>query len=226
MKRFQLLFAILATLSVSCSNDPTPATQYEPIEKPVSVDTGSSAYATPVRERNRDAWQRPDFVISLLGDLHDKTVADIGAGYGYFSFPLARVAQKVIAIDIDPEAISFMDSIKAQLPEALKSRFETRLALPDDPKLRQGEADHIILVNTYAYLNDRVAYLQRVKSKMPKGGKLVVIDFKAMISPVSPPAAYLVPMQTVQRELLRAGFSKVDVDDVSLEYQYIAIAIN
>src|SRR5262250_2336948 len=46
----------------------------------------------------RKEWQKPDEVIAGLGPLSGKTVADIGAGTGYFSFPTAARGAKVIAI--------------------------------------------------------------------------------------------------------------------------------
>lgn len=225
MKQYFYLLVLIAGFAFSCRNEPNNSTRYAPIEKPVK-DSGEKNTNTPdISVRNRDTWQKPGLVISLLGDLHDKTVADIGAGSGYFSFPLARVAKKVIAIDIDKEAISFMDSIKTQLPEDLKPKFETRLAFPNDPLLKPGEADNVIIVNTFAYISNRISYLQGIKSKMPQGGKLVVIDFKEMNTPVSPSPEYIIPMGTVQKELLAAGFKIADVDDASLEYQYIIIAV-
>ena len=48
----------------------------------------------------RAQWQKPDEVIASLGPLDGKTVADIGAGTGYFAFPIAKKAAKVMAIDI------------------------------------------------------------------------------------------------------------------------------
>ena len=56
----------------------------------------------------RSEWQKPELVITSLGSFEGKTVADIGAGTGYFSFPIAAKAAKVIAIDIDNR---FLDSI-------------------------------------------------------------------------------------------------------------------
>src|SRR5256885_9385708 len=50
---------------------------------------------------SRAQWQKPDEIIAGLDPLDGKTVADIGAGTGYFAFPIAKKAAKVIAIDID-----------------------------------------------------------------------------------------------------------------------------
>ncbi|MGH9766518.1 MAG: class I SAM-dependent methyltransferase, partial [Blastocatellia bacterium] len=61
------------------------------------------------RARKRDEWQRPAEVMDALGVKPGHRVADIGSGYGYFTFRLAaRVGAegKVYAVDIDREAIN------------------------------------------------------------------------------------------------------------------------
>ncbi len=63
----------------------------------VGFDTLVKHFENPARAE----WQKPEWVIEQLGDLTGKTVADIGAGTGYFAFRIARKAKKVIAIDID-----------------------------------------------------------------------------------------------------------------------------
>mgnify|MGYP003513888378 CR=1 FL=1 len=52
---------------------------------------------------DRTVWQKPYEVIHRLGPLEYLTVADIGAGSGYFSFRFIHEAARVIAIDIDPD---------------------------------------------------------------------------------------------------------------------------
>ena len=57
----------------------------------------------------RDAWQKPAAVIAALGDLRGKTVMDIGAGTGYFSFRLAEAGAHVIAADVDEQFQEFIE---------------------------------------------------------------------------------------------------------------------
>jgi 2-polyprenyl-3-methyl-5-hydroxy-6-metoxy-1,4-benzoquinol methylase len=176
--------------------------------------------------KDRVFWQKPDLVIDKLGDISELTIADVGAGSGYFARRLAHTAGRVIAIDIDPNFIHFMDSIKlVELPTDVQDRFETRLATPDDAKLNQEEADVVILVNTYIYLADRVDYLRRLKDGIKPGGRLVIIDFKKKRIPLqTPPAPLRIPLFEVEYELEEAGYRKVVSDDTSLDYQYIVIA--
>ena len=58
-------------------------------------------------DSERGSWQNPDLVIEKFGDLHGKIVADIGSGTGYFTFPISRVAEKVLAIDIEQRYLDY-----------------------------------------------------------------------------------------------------------------------
>ncbi len=189
------------------------------------ADAGSfESLVSDYESKDRVIWQKPGLVISLLGDLTGKTVADIGAGTGYFAFRLVPVAQRVIAVDIDPRFINFMDSIKVRLPEAYQGRFETRLAKPNNPMLVAEEADAVIIINTYGYLRDRVAYLKLLSAGMKPKAQLLVIDFKKNNLSIGPSNEYKVAVADAVRELEAAGFLSTRVDQESLDYQYIIIA--
>ena len=177
-------------------------------------------------DKSRVIWQKPDLVIQLLGDVRNKTVADIGAGTGYFSFRVLPKAKKVIAIDIDKRFITFMDSVRAEMPVEMRPRFEARLVAPDNPQLQNGEADHVIIVNTYMYIENRVEYLKVLKNGISKGGKVLIIDYKQQTLPVGPPSNIKVAMSEVVKELKSVGFTKITTDETTLDYQYIITADN
>lgn len=174
--------------------------------------------------KDRGIWQKPNMVISLLGDLENKTVADIGAGTGYFTFRIVPKAKRVIGIDIDPRFISFLDSMKVRLPETYRARFETRLAKPNDPLLRPGEADAVVVVNTYGYIENRVQYLRTLIKGISPGGRILIIDFKKNNLPVGPADEFKVALNQVEKELVSAGFKIDKIDKDALDYQYIVIA--
>jgi len=175
---------------------------------------------------NRELWQKPQLVIEKMGDLSDKTVADVGSGSGSFARRLTQVAAKVIAIEIDPRFVEYMDSIKrVELSPTYQSRFETRLATTTDSNLKNGEADLIIMVNTYLYVQDRKAYLKHLLDRLPVGGKLFIVDFKKKRIPLRNPAQrFRIPLFEVEKELEQVGFKNIVSDDRALDYQYIVIA--
>lgn len=192
-----------------------------------NADSGMGNFENLVADyesKDRVIWQKPGMVISMLGDLKGKTVADIGAGTGYFAFRMVPLADKVIAVDIDPRFIAFMDSVKVRLPEQYRNRFDSRLAKPSDPMLAPKEADAVIIVNTYGYIENRVQYLQRLASGMKTGGSLLIIDFKKNNLPIGPEDTYKVSLRQVEKELQAGGFSVAKIDNESLDYQYIVLA--
>ncbi len=195
------------------------------------VNVDSSNFKNLVKEfedQERVIWQKPNVVIEQLGNLSDKVVADIGAGTGYFAFRLAEEAKKVIAIDIDPRFITYMDSIKNQFPESLQNNFETRLADTDNPQLNDNEVDAIIMVNTYSYIGNRIEYFTNLRKGMKSGGKLLIVDYKKRKLPEGqgPPEEMRVAVDSVEQEMELAGFRLMETDDTTLEYQYIVIVLN
>lgn len=176
--------------------------------------------------KNRTIWQRPRMIIQQLGDLSDKVVADIGAGpYGYFSFQIAQNAKKVIAIDIDPLSLGFIDSMRLEILAPNKQQaIETRLTQPDNPSLKDQEVDVVILMNIYAYLPDHLAYLKKIKKGMKPNSQILIIDFKMRHLPIGPTQEEKIPLYVVEKELVQAGFKLDLVDDRTLDYQYMIIA--
>jgi ubiquinone/menaquinone biosynthesis C-methylase UbiE len=176
--------------------------------------------------KDRDIWQHPDYVIGLLGDLTNKSVADLGAGSGYFSFKILKTAKKVIAIDIDQRFIKYMNHRISDYPKNLSSKFEARLASIDDPKLTDDEVQIVLVVNTYIYIQNRPKYFADLRKAISSNGKLLIVDFKNIKLPVGPPESIKLSGSQVVRELEQAGYKNVKLDNNTLEYQYIIQAEN
>ena len=173
---------------------------------------------------NREDWQNPDLVIGKFGLLEGRTVADIGAGTGYFSFRLAQKAAKVIAVDIDQRFLNYIEERKLALGNKEHvSKIVTRLAKEDDPLLGEGEVDIALLVNTYYFLVQREQYLAKVEKGLSPKGKIIIVDYKSGSAPVGPTEEVKVSPATVNAELLASGFTDILVDTLSLEFQYIII---
>ncbi len=174
---------------------------------------------------DRKSWQNPQLVIEKLGDISGKTIADIGAGTGYFTFRLAPFAQKVIAIDIDSRFLSYIEDKRDESPEEIYEKIEIRLSQPEDPLLNDSETDIVLIVNTFHFINNRIDYLKKIKQGIRNGGKLVIVDFKEGSMPVGPSEDTKIPPSTAVDEVMKAGFGDVSVDLTSLQYQYIVIAM-
>ncbi|MDX1685769.1 MAG: methyltransferase domain-containing protein [Saprospiraceae bacterium] len=173
---------------------------------------------------DRHIWQKPDYVISRFGELRGKTVADLGAGSGYFAYRFLKKGARVIAIDIDSVMISLMREEIQFFPDSLKENFEARLAAPDDPHLEKAEIDYLFISNTYPYIDRRVQYFSRIKPAFKEGGKILIVDFKKKHTPIGPPQSDRLALGEVEAELIQAGYIIERSDDTSLSFQYIIIA--
>ncbi len=222
IKTLLFISVFLSSLFCACSSKNEKPTGYQQTEQNGNKSGADDEYSN----KERLIWQKPEMVINRLGNLMTKTVVDLGAGSGFFSFKLIPKAKKVIALDIDDRFIRFMDSLKNDLPPNLKPNFETRLVEPDNAHLQPSEADAVIIVNTYMYINDRVNYMRRLKNGIAKGGTVLIVDYKETELPVGPSTDIKVAMTTVQNELKKAGYSNIVSDNTSLQYQYIITAVS
>jgi cyclopropane fatty-acyl-phospholipid synthase-like methyltransferase len=218
-----VLPAVLGTALAGCRPTPGPADAVQPPAEssPVAEADGFAAEAETYEAAERVIWQKPDLVIDRLGDVKGKVIADLGAGTGYFSRRLAYVGAKVIAIDIDPNAIRWMEEQRARFPPELQERLVIRQAQPDDPGLAPDEVDKVLLVNTYTFIQDRKAYFTRLREAIRPGGMILVIDFKKKDTPFGPDMEDRLDEKQVIDELQSAGYHVMAVDDTSLDYQYM-----
>ena len=222
---YYILGIILLLLNIACQPEKVVEKAEEKVVDENKRQPKKKSIATNYQQ-TPTIWHSPKMLTERLGDLSEKTVANIGAGpYGNFSIQIADEAKKVIAIDINPIAIQFIDSMKqVLLPLAVQDKLETRLVEPDNPKLRFEEADVITIRETYAYLSNRITYLTNLKRALKDSGKLLIVDFKMRKLPIGPPPAEKVPLFQVELDLEKAGYQIEFVDDNSLAYQYIIIA--
>ena len=222
------LLYIFACLPIGCiERNEKPL---EIVEAPVKVhDTNVAPDTEPIVPiMSRVAWQKPSLILDRLSEeLSHKKIADIGAGPdGFFTFWMAQEGADVIAVDIDPEALKYIEQEKANLDSTRQSRITTRLARPDDPNLRAAEVDGILIVNTIAFIQNRSKYLNLLKTKLKEGGKIVIVDFKMNRLPaqIAPPKSQRIAPDVVEELLYQAGYHHIVVDDQELQYQYIVTA--
>lgn len=175
-------------------------------------------------DEDRILWQKPELVIEKLGDLSNKTIADIGAGTGYFTFRLLPSAQKVIAVDVESRFIRFIDSISVELPDKLSAKLETRLALGASPELKSNEVDVALMVNTFMFVNDKSNFLKNLYNSLNAGGQVLIVDYKKKDLPIGPSLDEKLNSSEVVNALQSAGFQTVVSDDASLDYQYLVLA--
>lgn len=179
----------------------------------------------------RDSWQKPDTVVKFVQDTYLKknkkaqftkaTLADLGAGSGYFSFRFLSTGARVIALDIDERFLNLLRQRAESHPQ--RRNFEARGTDANTANINMNEADIILNVNVYHHIEDRTAYFRKMRWFIKKNGFLVVIDFKEGDVPKGPPAHMKIPASQMISELKAAGY-KVSIHSDILPYQHILVA--
>ena len=166
--RRALLFLFLS-VSALMQAQSAPATPRK-TSKPYTGDL--SIFDSP----GRDEKLQINRVMDLLGIAPGKTVADIGAGSGWFTVRAARRVTEtgsVFAVDINSEATRYID--KRAQKEGLHN-VKIILSKSDDPQLPANTVDSVLLLKTYHEIDKPVALLRNLRASLRPGAKVGIID--------------------------------------------------
>jgi ubiquinone/menaquinone biosynthesis C-methylase UbiE len=156
-----------------------------------------------------------------MGIAKGMTVADVGAGTGYFLPYLARAVGptgKVLALDIEPDLVRYMRERAAR--EGL-ANVEARVVATDDPALPAGRVDRVLVVDTWHHIDGREAYAAKLAAALAPGGAVYVVDF-TMAALHGPPPHHRLAREQVERELASAGLA-IGAANVALPEQYVVV---
>ena len=124
----------------------------------------------------RDQKLHINQVMDALSITPGKTVADIGAGSGWFTVRAARRVTgtgKVYAVDINPDALRY---VKDRAQKEKLSNIETVLGAADNPRLPAGSVDAVLMLKTYHEIAKPVELLQNLRAALRPGAKIGIID--------------------------------------------------
>ncbi|HLW85983.1 MAG TPA: class I SAM-dependent methyltransferase [Candidatus Sulfotelmatobacter sp.] len=124
----------------------------------------------------RDERLQINRVMDILGITSGKTVADIGAGSGWFTVRAAKRvgnAGAVYAVDINPEAV---DYINQRAKKEKIGNVQTVHSQPDDPKLPANAIDSVLMLKTYHEIARPVTLLENLRAALRPGARVGVID--------------------------------------------------
>ncbi len=183
------------------------------------VPRSAEDYARILDDPQRDAWQKPHEVVMALDLRPSDTVADIGAGSGYFAVRFARHAGKVLAVDIDPK---LLEMVTTRAGEQKLANVETVVAAADDPHLRAESLDVIFICDVIHHIEKRDAYYQLLARALKPGGRLVIVDFHKKPLPVGPPPEMKIAREALIAEVRAAGF-RLAQEHTFLPYQYFLV---
>ncbi len=169
---------------------------------------GAAWLERPERERE----ERTDLLIEALELEVDGVVADIGAGTGYFSFPIAeRIPDgKVLAVDIQQE---MLDIIEARKDRGAAANVETVLGNEQNPRLPESSVDLILIVDSYHEFSHPYEMGVGMAKALKPGGRLVLIEYRGEDRTVPIKRLHKMTEAQARREMAAVGLDWVRTDD-------------
>jgi len=169
---------------------------------------GAGWLERPERERE----ERTDLLIGNLPLDADSVIADIGAGTGYFTFPIAeRVPDgTVYAVDIQQEMLDIMADRKAA---AGVDNVELVLGTEQDPRLPGGSVDVVLIVDAYHEFAYPREMGEAIREALKPGGRLVLIEYRGEDPSVPIKPLHKMTEEQAIREMDAVGLEWVRTDD-------------
>lgn len=209
----------LSLLSAGCNNQATNAqsasisSDFPTAHRPVATIV-SSRWST---EEERDRVREADNVMDLAEIKAGMTVADIGAGEGYYTIRLAaRVGKvgRVLAQDIIPE---YRDALAERVTRERLDNVSVKLGLPADPKLPPNSFDRVFLVHMYHEIAAPYEFLWRLRPSLRRGGRVVIVDANRQTS------EHGTPPKLLECELNAVGYRQVETKVMPQAGSYLAV---
>jgi ubiquinone/menaquinone biosynthesis C-methylase UbiE len=151
---------------------PASARPFPRADRPVAPIV-STRWST---EEARDRVNEAEDIMDRAGIKPGMTVADIGAGEGYYTVRLAKrvgPTGRVLAEDIMPETI---DALGRRINREDWKNVSVKLGTADDPKLPADSFDRVMMVHMYHEISEPYAFLWHLFPALKKDGEIIVVD--------------------------------------------------
>ncbi len=169
---------------------------------------GTGWLERPERERQ----ERTDLLINNLPLADNFVVADIGAGTGYFSMPVARKVPegKVLAVDIQPEMLAIIEQRSEQLGI---ENVEAVMGSVTNPNLPANGVDLAFIVDAYHEFSHPLEMGQNIVQALKPGGQLVLIEYRSEDPRVPIKRLHKMSEAQAKEEMMAIGLEWVTTED-------------
>jgi len=222
MKHLEVLAlaTLLATASVLAQSVAAPGVH--PVSGRRFANVMGWQGAEWLERSEREFEEAPDKALEALGTLTGLTVADVGAGSGYFTVRLsARVGTsgRVYANDLQPEMLKMLAARLAR--ENVRNVTLVQGAV-DDVKLPPAAIDLVLMVDVYHECSEPQKMLRAIRAALKPGGRLVLLEYRKEDPEVPIRFEHKMSIAEARQELEAEGFTLSRVDD-RLPRQHILI---
>jgi predicted methyltransferase len=170
---------------------------------------------------DRDQWNRPDLIMDALNVFDGASVAELGAGGGWFTIRLSR--------RVGPNGIVYAEDIQPQMIEAIGRRavregltnVRTVLGTPANPQVPAG-LDAVVIVDAYHEMEDPVTLLTHVQQALKPQGRLGVVEYLPGGGGPGPAADERVNPDLVIAAATTAGLTLVERENISA-FMYLLV---
>lgn len=156
---------------------------------------------------DRSEEEPPDELLDALQIPVGSTVADLGAGTGYFTWRLAERAGpqgKVIAVDIQQK---MLDLVAGQVKQHDLHNVDLVLGGEHDPHLPENSLDLVLIAYAYHEFSQPEEIMAAVRRSLKPGGRVVVLEYAVESAYTSVPGLHKMRLQDIRSEIEPMGFA-------------------
>lgn len=215
--------AVIGTLMVAGGLVLTGAqTGTHPISGRVYAGPMDVSGAAWLDRSEREREEAPDAALKILGIQRGSTVADIGAGSGYFTVRLAALVGPMGRVYANDLQQGMLDIIRRKLSAARITNVTLVLGAADDPRLEPNSLDLALLVDVYHEFLAPQVMLRGLREALKPGGRLVLLEYREEDPHVPIRPLHKMSVAGAKREVESEGFVLSTVNE-DLPWQHILI---
>ncbi len=170
----------------------------------------------------REDEEKPVLVLDALELRGGETVADLGAGSGYFTFRIApKVGKggKVLAVEIQDEMI---ETLRHRATEKKITNVQVIKGTENDPNLPANGVDLVLMVDVYHELAYPFEVMTKVRKALKPGGRVVFVEYRKEDPEVRIKEVHKMSVEQLEKEMKVVGLVRLRTVE-TLPWQHIVV---
>ena len=217
--RMTIAIVFAATFTISASAQEFLAGSGTPAAAFPNPDRAVADIVSPIwhDEKERDGAGEPRQLVRLLGIKPGMTVADIGAGSGYYVVRLSPIVGsrgRIFAEDVVPK---YLQGLRSRVRDLGLQNVVVSMGEPHDPRLPADSVDIAILVHMYHEITQPYGLLYNLVPALKPGARVGIVDA------YGPTSKHGTPPSLLRCELAAVGYREISLNRLAGSDTYLAI---